>query len=68
MAKGAVSTKMKSFRILTRVTVESWHDIKAESYEEAGMQADALKVEDLVTVLGEFYDQKTVEVTSICTN
>jgi len=61
----AKKTQLKTYRVLAKIEVESWHDIKAESFEQAGKIAETLKPTAFVEALEELYDFGPVRISSI---
>lgn len=48
--------KVQTYRVLAKVTLECWHDIKADSFEQAGAMADKLTASDFAEAKEELYD------------
>jgi len=56
---------LKTYRVLAKVEMECWHDIKADSFEQAGNIAEALKAAAFCEATEELYESGPIQITSI---
>jgi len=58
-------SSIKNYRVLAKVTVESWADISATSLADAATKAEELTYGDFVASVGELYEAEKPEITSL---
>jgi hypothetical protein len=62
------ASKLKTFSITGRISVDVGVEIGAEDWDAALVEAKKLKVEDFISILGDYQDGRDVEITTIWKN
>ena len=65
MATKTKQSELKTLNVTGRVSVDVGLDIRAIDWDDALTQAKSLKVEDFVSILGDYQDGRDVEITAI---